>query len=155
MLNYSDRQNYQTLNFVSTKKIQPLDFRTGTPAERAKRFAQFLNDFAEVHNLTQTRIAEITGYNPSRVNQWFTGKHIPDDTIIDVVLRKLGVAHGFASEPPADYKAPPRRTDQKYFDALEDILNSGDQEVADHIKRQLLLLQKRIVPSKSTDEDGK
>lgn len=157
MLTYSDRHKYNPVKEVSSRKYKPVGERIGVPIAKFPKLLDNIQKIYELCGENKSEAARRIGVSPQLFDRWLHGS-IPSASARKSIAASFKIdqytlEHGeIGNESPADYKAPPSRADQRYFDALEDILNSDDHEVVSHIKRQLLILRKRIIPSKEPSD---
>lgn len=129
---------------MSSEKVKKVNQGEDAPSEEAERFGKFLKEYAKLRGWKQKDVAKLTGFNTARINHYFKGKRLPERPILDKILRDIGAKPedwdaGIVADPPADYRKPDPR-EQKILADLDELIKSGDNEILDHLKRQISML---------------
>lgn len=129
---------------MSSEKVKKVNYGESALSGEARRFGKFLREYAKLRGWKQREVARLTGFNTARVNHYFEGRRLPERPILEKILRDIGAKPedwdaGVIADPPADYRVPDAR-ERRIMADLDELLKSGDDEILDHLKRQVSML---------------
>ena len=143
----SEGSVYKGFRIVSRKSSKK--FREGRSAPTPQE-TQVVKSLKEIVRLCGDNISEAArriGVSQPRLYQWIYKGNAPDDVMIAHICRVFGINEAefrtgvFVGEKPEKYGiSPVKQKHKKILKAFDELIESNDPEVLEHLERQINLL---------------